>query len=151
MASTPKLDRKDDTEDDDVDDTDLDQPRNEAGEIVEEAPVTSPAQSRDTERDLAPPDSRSVTAKSRVVKSAKEDTLLSVDEAASQPPGPASDDDGPDPAVDELGRQVLQLEARIKVLEMQRGERPAEDRRWLFWVGLLFALALGWQLRAFFE
>jgi hypothetical protein len=163
MPSTPK---RDEADDDEIGDTDLDHepvaPKREKA-VEEEAPITSPAASRDTERDLGPPDSRSVTAKSRVMKStkegkesksgkeSKEDTLLSVDEERATEPSEPSSVDDPNPAVEELERRLLQLEARTKVLEMQRGERPAEDRRWLFWVGLLFALALGWQLRAFFE
>jgi hypothetical protein len=52
--------------------------------------------------------------------------------------------------VDDLERQLEQLEARLRVLELARGLGMGSDRRWLLWVGLLLALALGWQLRAFF-
>ncbi len=88
------------------------------------------AEDRDTERDLSPPESHSGN------------TLLSV--------GPAQDDKEPrDVRADELERRLEQLEARLKVLELARAHAPNSERPWLFWVVVLLALALGWQLRAF--
>jgi hypothetical protein len=55
--------------------------------------------------------------------------------------------------VDELERRLSQLDARLKVIELQRnaGSAANGDKRWLVWVGLLLALILGWQLRAWFR
>ena len=89
------------------------------------------SEERDTERDLEAPAEHTGN------------TLLSAGPAAA---GHLERD----PRVDELDRRVEQLEARIKVLELARGAIAGADRRWIFWVALLVALALGWQLRAFF-
>ncbi len=88
------------------------------------------AEDRDTERDLLPPESHSGN------------TLLSVGSAATK-------NEQRDPKVDELERRLEQLEARLKVLELARAHAPNSERPWLFWVVVLLALALGWQLRAF--
>jgi hypothetical protein len=118
------------------------------GTDKDEAPDTpaSPTASRDTDRDITPiTTSRPPLSESEAEASGEQratgNTLLSVGSAAqSAEPW--------DPKVDELERRIEQLEARLKVLELGRG--LGSDRRWMFWVGLLLALALGWQLRAFF-
>lgn len=116
-----------------------------------DAPTTprSPAASRDTERDLEPPDTDEtgpVDAPDATSTSATGgSTLLSAGAAALR------DGESRDPRVDDLERQIEQLEARLKVLELARSEGVPSDRRWLLWVGVLLALALGWQLRAFFQ
>jgi len=73
------------------------------------------------------------------------DTLLSVRPAADHV------SEITDPRTDEHERRLEQLEARIQVFELARGSSISGDRKWLIWVGLLLALALGWQLRAFFQ
>lgn len=109
--------------------------------------------SQDTERDLEPPSSRgsasdpNVESGSDISTTHGEHTLLSMKGAAAR----ASE--RPDHRVDELERRLSQLDARLKVIELQRGAGNAlpGDRRWLLWVGLLLALILGWQLRAWFR
>jgi hypothetical protein len=159
MASNPKRsDERDDTDDGERD-TDSGDPT--SLDIDVSITSKSPRVTRDTDRELTPPDSRSVTARSRTEMVGKpksapgkkddEDTLLSVDE---DPRDTANDNvvsERSNQAVEELERRVVQLEARIQVIEIQRGGRPSEDRKWLFWVGLLLALGLGWQLRSFFQ
>jgi hypothetical protein len=160
MPSNPK--RSDDDRDE-TDDGERDTDSGDPTSLDIDVSITSksPRVTRDTDRDPDPPDSRSVTARSRMEMDGKpkdapgekdgEDTLLSVDE---DPRDTANDNvvsERSNQAVEELERRVVQLEARIKVIEMQRAARPAEDRRWLFWVGLLLALALGWQFRGFFQ
>ena len=111
-----------------------------------DAPETPRAVSRDTERDLEPPARDSgprETPRSVATTTLSEGTLLSVKATADRM------SDGPDPKVDELERRLTQLEARLKVLELGRSEPGQSERRWLFWVGLLLALGLGWQLRAY--
>jgi hypothetical protein len=114
-----------------------------------ETPQTAPS-SHDTERDLkkhAPreSDAPSTDPSEDLSKTLGENTLLSVKAAAARL------SDRPDHRVEDLERRLSQLEARLKVLELERGARAAVDKRWMFWAGLLLALALGWQLRAFFR
>jgi hypothetical protein len=157
MAPNPK--RSNEPESTPTDDADRDTDSGDPTSLDIDVSITSksPRISRDTERDVDAPNSRSVTARSRteMVENAKkkddEDTLLSVDEDAREEARHGIVSERSNQAVEELERQVVQLEARLKVLEMQRAAPPAEDRKWLFWVGLLFALGLGWQLRAFFQ
>jgi hypothetical protein len=149
MASPPKRDDED-RDTDSGDPTSLD---------IDVSITSKPRESRDTDRDVDAPNSRSVTARSRTEMAGtsakdgddKEDTLLSVDEDPRNgaPDGVVSERSNQ--AVEELERRVVQLEARTQVIELQRAARPAGDRRWLFWVGLLLALALGWQMRGFFH
>jgi hypothetical protein len=158
MASNPKLSN----ERDDTAEVERDTDSGDPTSLDIDVSVTSksPRVSHgDTDRDLAPPNSRSVTARSRTEmvdkprkpKKDDADTLLSVDEDSRDTAQDGVTSERSNQAFEELERQVVQLEARIKVLEMQRGARPVEDRKWLFWVGLLLALGLGWQLRAFFQ
>lgn len=108
--------------------------------------------SQDTERDLEPPaphepsvqppeDHGAIDASTTL----GDDTLLSVKAAADRL------SERPDHRVEELERRLTQLEARLKVLELGRSSPALGDKRWLFWVGLLLALILGWQLRAYFR
>lgn len=114
------------------------------------------AGAEDTERDLAPPRSRSRDAApardaENDSETLGENTLMSAKAAAE---AAASRPARPDPEqsrVEELERRLSQLEARLKVLELARGARLGEDKRWLLWVAVLLALALGWQLRAAFR
>ncbi|MBK7580960.1 MAG: hypothetical protein IPI67_12205 [Myxococcales bacterium] len=103
--------------------------------------------SEDTERDLAPARQRgSAVEADDISTTLSNSTLLSVKGAAEQ------SSDEPNHRVDELDRRFDQLEARLKVLELQRSPGPEpENKRWLFWVGLMLALVLGWQLRAYFR
>jgi hypothetical protein len=105
------------------------------------------ASSQDTERDLAPPQRPASAPPAEAVDSSttlSNSTLLSVKAAAERI------SERPDHRVDELERRLAQLEARLKVLELERGAATAlGDKRWLFWVGLMLALILGWQLRTY--
>ncbi|MCC6668041.1 MAG: hypothetical protein IT375_30130 [Polyangiaceae bacterium] len=121
-----------------------------ASEPSDDIPPTprNATSAQDTERDLVPP-SRERAAGDEALETTLDvtttlgnSTLLSVKAAAER------GSDRPDPLVDELERRLSQLEARLKVLELERGAGPSGDKRWLFWVGLLLALVLGWQLRA---
>jgi len=107
----------------------------------------SPAASHDTERDLEAPDTDPAREGSEPPEpgSPGENTLLSAGAAARHGL------EQRDPRVDDLERRLEQLEARLKVLELARGLGLSGERRWLVWVGVLLALALGWQLRAFFQ
>ncbi|MBK8994285.1 MAG: hypothetical protein IPM35_00840 [Myxococcales bacterium] len=124
-----------------------------ASDSADDIPPTpkNAASSQDTERDLPPPERRSSArpaAPSEELDSSTtlgEHTLLSVKAAADRL------SERPDHRVDELDRRLVQLEARLKVLELQRAGGSLGDKRWLFWVGLMLALILGWQLRAFFR
>jgi len=118
------------------------------GTDKDDAPDTpeSPTASRDTDRDITPittsqPPVSDSAAEGGGAQRATGNTLLSVGSASESA-------EARDPKVDELERRIEQLEARLKVLELGRG--LGSDRRWMLWVGLLLALALGWQLRAFF-
>ncbi|MBI3203121.1 MAG: hypothetical protein HYZ29_16405 [Myxococcales bacterium] len=121
-----------------------------ASEPSDDIPPTprNATSAQDTERDLtAPAPDECATREALdttldVSTTLANSTLLSVKAAADR----ASD--RPDHRADELERRVAQLEARLKVLELERGVAPLGDKRWLFWVGLLLALVLGWQLRA---
>ncbi|MFO0566502.1 MAG: hypothetical protein U0263_12605 [Polyangiaceae bacterium] len=109
----------------------------------------STVRAEDTERDLEPPRASSTRpledAAGDVSTTLRNATLLSVDGVADH----ASE--RTDHRVEELERRLSQLEARVKVLELSRSDPQAGDKRWLFWVGLLVALLLGWQLRAYFR
>jgi hypothetical protein len=106
---------------------------------------TSPAPSRDTERDLQPLAADSDPRAATPGRISGSSTLLSLKTTADGTVEPS------DARSDELERRITQLEARIKVLELVRAESPPSDRRWVIWVAVLVALALGWQLRAFFH
>ncbi len=108
---------------------------------------TAPVQ--DTDRDLELPDSPQ-SAERAMSDTLRERRGKTVDTLLSNRPAADRVSEVTDPRVDEHERRLEQLEARIKVLELARGLAVAGDRRWLIWVGLLLALALGWQLRAFF-
>lgn len=161
MASTPKRNDESDAVDPADEDRDTDSGDPTSLDIDVSITSKSPRVSRDTERDLEPepPNSRSVTARSRTEMLAtadkqggdKQDTLLSVDEDARDEARSGVVSERSNQAVEELERRVVQLEARTQVIELSRGARPGEDRRWLFWLGLLLALVLGWQLRGFFH
>ena len=109
--------------------------------------------SQDTERDLAPLSSArgsgnlGVGTPSDISTTLGENTLLSMKGASARV------SELPDHRVDELERRLSQLDARLKVIELQRnaGSAANGDKRWLVWVGLLLALILGWQLRAWFR
>ena len=109
--------------------------------------ITTP--SRDTERDLVMPERDSLsraTDPDERRTTLGENTLLSLKAGAL---GEAHHEaERSDAHVEELDRRFTQLEARLRVLELQRAAGLGTDRRWMIWVGLLIALALGWQLRA---
>jgi hypothetical protein len=112
-----------------------------------DTPRAAGAPSRDTERDLAPPDRDSGgrgSGRPNEPSALAESTLLSLE------PAPELRSDGPDPKLEEIDRRLRQIEARLHVLELGR-VGISGDKRWLFWVGLLLALVLGWQLRAYFR
>lgn len=125
-----------------------------ASDSADDIPPTprNTASPQDTERDLTPP-GREPSARPPAASDGEdasttlgENTLLSVKAAADRL------SERPDHRVEELERRMVQLEARLKVLELQRvGGAALGDKRWLFWVGLMLALLLGWQLRAFFR
>jgi hypothetical protein len=108
---------------------------------------TAPVQ--DTDRDLELPESPA-SAEREMSDTLRERRGKTIDTLLSNRPAADRVSEVTDPRIDEHDRRLEQLEARMNVLELARGVALAGDRRWLIWVGLLLALALGWQLRAFF-
>jgi hypothetical protein len=71
----------------------------------------------------------------------RDDTLMSA-------PAPADAEEAtPEPPrVNELERRLQQLEARLAVLEVTRGNVSKLGNRWLAWIAFLLTLAVAWQL-----
>ena len=85
---------------------------------------SQPSNAHDTQRDAIAPEAP------------KEDTLLSA-------PAPAEGVIARDPRVGDLERQLDQLNARVRVLEMSNPKRPFAPF-WLTWVVFLLALLVIW-------